>query len=250
MKMAVYRFIRFWVKLAVPKYKVDGVENLPDKPCIVVANHAQMMGPISSILYYPRKRSVWCIGEMKKMSEVPAYAFKDFWSLKPKYSRWFYKILSYVIAPIADCIFNSADTIGVYKDARLVQTFRDSVDALKNGKDIILFPECHDECNNIVYEFQTGFSEVARLYYRYEKKAVSFVPMYVAPNLAKLCLGKPIQYDPENPAKDERLRISDYLKNEITQIARNLPEHYVVPYENLPKSEYPKNTDYDKTGQR
>ena len=244
--MIVYNFFRFWVRLFTIKYKVEGTENLPEEPAIIIGNHAQMNGPIGCMLYYPRSKRIWCIGEMMHMKEVPAYAFQDFWSEKPKYIRWFFKLSSYAIAPLAVCIFNCADTIGVYKDKRVVQTFRQSSQAMQNGCDVIIFPEDHKERNNIIYEFQEGFTELARLYYRESGKEPAFVPMYVAPYLKTIYLGKPIVYDHTANSKEERKRICEYLMNEITEMARALPEHIVKPYENIPKKLYPKNTDYEK----
>ena len=67
------------------------------------------------------------------LKEVPAYAFRDFWSQKPKWTHWFYKILSYIITPLAVCIFNNAHTIPVWHDTRLVSTFRTSMQRLQEG---------------------------------------------------------------------------------------------------------------------
>ena len=247
MRMLIYKFFRFWVRLFTVKYTLEGVENLPKDACIVVGNHAQMSAPIGNMLYYPRPKRVWCIGEMMHFKEVPAYAFADFWSQKPKYIRWFFKISSYLIAPLAVIIFNSADTIGVYKDKRMTQTFKESVAALKRGEDVIIFPEEHKPHNNIVYEFQIGFVDVARLYHKDTGANVSFVPQYVAPDLKKIYFGEPVVYDDTAPAKAERVRISEEMQRRITELARSLPEHTVIPYENIPKSQYPKNTDYDLT---
>ena len=38
-------------------------------------------------------------------------------------------------------------------------------------------------------------------------------------------------------------RISDYLSDEITKIARELPEHTVIPYRNIPRKYYLSNKD-------
>ena len=48
------------------------------------------------------------MGQMLNKKEVPAYVFEDFWSRKPRWTHWFYKILSHMIAPIAAYIFNNA----------------------------------------------------------------------------------------------------------------------------------------------
>ena len=83
----IYRMVYGLVKLFYPKTEVLGAEKLPADACIIVANHAQMNGPIVGQLYYPRKRLIWCAAQMQKLKEVPAYAYRDFWSGKPRSVR-------------------------------------------------------------------------------------------------------------------------------------------------------------------
>lgn len=236
-----YCVIRWFVRLFYPKITLVGTENIPDEPCLLVGNHAQMNGPIIGDLYIPEKRSIWCTGEMMHLKEVPAYAYQDFWSTKPKYLRWFFKLLSYLIAPIAVAIFNQPHIIAVYKDSRILSTFRQTVNALAEGANVVVFPECEQPCTHIVNQFQDGFVDIARLHTRRTGKPLSFVPMYVAPSLKKVCFGPPITYCSENPKNLERQRICDYLTNEITHIAVSLPAHKVVPYSNISKKDYPSN---------
>jgi hypothetical protein len=66
--------------------------------------------------------------------------------------------------------------------------------------------------------------------------------MYIAPKLKKMYLGKPVRFSPDKPLEEERIRICNYLMEEITSIARSLPEHTVIPYQNIPRKKYPKNT--------
>ncbi len=238
LKYGIYRFIRFWVWLFYPKIEVVGTENLPDEPCVVVANHCQMNGPIAGELYFPGKHYIWCAGEMMHLKEVPAYAFQDFWSRKPKYIRWFYRLLSYLIAPISVCVFGNAHTIGVYRDKRIISTFRDTLKRLKEGANVIIFPEHDAPHNHILQDFQDGFVDIGRSYYKQTGKCLQFVPMYLAPDLRKMVLGTPISFRPEANGKEERKRICDILMEEITAIAYSLPRHKVVPYQNVPRREY------------
>ena len=74
---------------------------------------------------------------------------------------------------------------------------------------------------------------------------------FLYPGLQDLCVsrtsfswGVPVTFDPNAPIAQERERICTYLKEEITRIARALPEHTVIPYRNIPKRDYRKNTDY------
>ena len=107
----LYRLIYRIIWRLSPKYTLYGTENLPEEPCVLVGNHAQMYGPIASELYLPRAHYIWCVGEMMDRKEVPAYAFRDFWSMKPKAVRWFYRLLSHAIARLSEYIFTHAHTI-------------------------------------------------------------------------------------------------------------------------------------------
>ncbi len=234
-----YRIIKWLVRVCYRKMKVDGLENLPDEPCLVISNHAQMNGPIACELYFPGNRYTWCIGHMMHLREVPDYAFQDFWSKKPWYSRWFYLLLSYMIAPLSVCVFNNADTIAVYKDTRIISTFRDTVSTLCEGANVIIFPEHSQPHNNIVNDFQDKFVDIARMYYRKTKKELCFVPMYIAPELNTMVLGEATRFSAEAPIEEERARICGHLKDGITSAAMALPPHRVVPYDNIPKREYP-----------
>lgn len=248
----IYTAIKWVVKLFYPKIDVIGAENLPDEPVMVVGNHTQMNGPIACELYFPGNRYTWCAGEMMHMKEVPAYAYQDFWSEKPKLVRPFYKLLSYLIAPLSACIFNNAQTIGVYHDTRIISTFKETVKKLQEGASVVIFPEHDVPHNHIICQFQDKFIDIAKLYYKRTKKEIAFVPLYIAPALKKMYLGKPIRYCADNSIEEERKRICEYLMDEITQIACSLPEHTVVPYKNIPKKDYPSNIpkeeNHEKTG--
>ncbi len=248
----LYRVIKGLVKLFYPRIQVVGVENLPQESVILVGNHSQMNGPIASELYAPGTHYTWCAGQMMALKEVPAYAYQDFWSGKPKYIRWFYKLLSYLIAPLSVCVFNNANTIGVYHDTRILSTFKQTVQRLQEGANVVIFPEHSVPHNHIVCQFQNRFIDVAKLYYKRTRKAVCFVPMYLAPKLKKMYLGTPIRFDPEAPIETERTRIAERLMEEITQMAVRAPLHKVVPYNNIPSRQYPTNIPkegvYEKTG--
>ena len=92
-KPRFYRFIIFWIKLFYRKREYLGQENMPEEASIYVTNHAQYHMPFSTEFYFPTKKYIWCIGEMMKAKEVPAYTYKDFWSHKPKWTKWFFKML-------------------------------------------------------------------------------------------------------------------------------------------------------------
>lgn len=237
----LYPPIKALVRLFSPRYRIEGLENLPQEPCLVVGNHCQIYGPVACELYFPGRRYTWCAGQMMNLKEVPAYAYQDFWSRKPAWSRPFYKLLSYIIAPISVCIFRNANTVGVYRDGRILSTFKNTVKRLEEGANVVILPECDAPYNHILNQFQDKFIDIARLYYKKTGKELTFVPMYIAPRLGKLCLGEPIRFCASEEMDLQRQRICRWLMEQITSLAEALPEHRVVPYRNIPKKQYPTN---------
>ena len=239
----LFHIIKGLVKLFYGKTEVIGLENLPERDAVLVGNHSQMNGPIVGELYLPENCYTWCAGEMMNRKEAPAYAFKDFWSQKPNWTHPLYKLLSYIIAPLADFLFNHARTIAVYRDMRIMSTFRTSIKYLQEGKNLLVFPEKDEKYNNILYSFQENFVDVAKLYYKKTGRELIFVPVYIASRMRKMYIGKGFSFCAENAIEEERKRITEAMATSITELARALPRHVVVPYRNIPKKYYLTNQD-------
>ena len=240
-KSLLYRTIYKTVSLVYPKVEVIGKENIPEEACIVVGNHCQMHGPISVELNFPGNRYTWCVGQLMNKEETQAFAFMDFWSHKPRYIRWFYKILSYIAAPLITHVLTNAQTIPVYRDNRAVATFKITAKRLAEGATVFIFPEHAVPHNNVISDFQDRFIDVAKLHYKRTGHEVCFVPMYLAPELHKLCLGKPVRFNGEAPLDEERQRIRHYLMDEVSRMGLALPAHTVIPFRPGNKKDFPKN---------
>lgn len=235
----IFKIAKALVRLFYSKRQIIG--EFPDEPCIFVGNHSQIHGPIGCELFFPDSCYTWCAGQMMQLKEVPAYTFEDFWSQKPKWQRPFFKAASFVIAPLSVAVFGSARTIAVYKDSRILGTFKNSVSKLNDGKSLVIFPEHDVKFNHILYDFQDKFIDIAKLYNKVSGKNLLFVPIYVAPKLKKIYIGNGIRFDFEDDIDCQRRKIKEYLMNEITNIATTLPIHTVVPYRNIKKKDYPLN---------
>ncbi len=240
---AAFRILRGLIRLFYGKTEIIGLENLPAQDTILVANHAQMNGPIVGELFLPKDCFIWCAGDMMEFRKVPHYAFCDFWSKKPKWTHPFFHVLSYLIAPFSVILFNNARTIAVHHDARVLSTFKETIAHLKENHTILIFPEKDLPLNNILYHFQEHFIDIARMYYKKTGRTLTFVPMYIAPKLRRAYIGDGTVFSPEAQGDEEKRRIGTYLTDQITEMARALPRHTVVPYRNIPKKEYLTNQD-------
>ena len=251
-KPFLYRILYRIVRAVSPDYELEGEENVSGDPVIIVGNHTQMYGPVAGEMFMPRDNYIWCVHEMMDRKEAPEYSFNDFWSGKPGYIRWFYRILSKAIGSLCELIFKNSHTIAVYRDKRIITTVRDTLHRLREGYDVVIFPENSEKHNNILNGFHENFVDIARFWYRESGKELRFVPMYICPDLDRIRFGEPVQYDHEAVLDDERKRITGLLQDSITRMALSMPRHTVVPFLNVSKKDYPKNTPlevYDeKTG--
>lgn len=235
------KFLRWIVGVFYPRMELVGLENLPEEPFVLVGNHSQAHGAIIAEERLPFDLYTWCNYQMMDKKEVCAYALKDFWQDKPKALQPLYWLVSRIIKYPAVYIMSHARTIAVYHDNRCISTFRKSLEKLQDGYNLVIYPECRERYNNIVYEFQDRFIDLAKMYYKRSGKRLSFVPMYLAPKLKKIFFGKPIVYDPETSMDVQRGQIKQQLMDTITEIACAQPLHTVIPYRNVPKKQYPKN---------
>ena len=224
-----------------PRFQLCGLENIPDSPCVVVGNHAQIHGPLVAELRLPFPRYTWCAAEMLTREDVADYAYRDFWSRKPGYIRWLFWLISRVLPVLATYILSHGNVIPVYHDNRVIKTFRQSLQRLQEGNHLLIFPEKDVPHNGILWEFQDRFIDIAKPYYKRTGEKLAFVPMYLAPELRKIIFGKPIAYDPDIPFDQQREEICRYLMDSITELAVSQPKHRVIPYPNMAKRDYPTN---------
>ncbi len=221
-----------------PKFEIEGYENVKDGDCIIAGNHCQVYGPIANELYMKGDFRIWCASEVMDKKVISDYAYREFWGRKPKWTKWFYKLLS-KLGPVVAQVFIDAHTIPVYRGLAVIKTFNYSIESLNEGANNVLFLENYNPHNNIINEFKEGFVDLGRMYYKKHGKILKFAPMYVAPSLKKIYIGKPTAFDPNANMDDERARIKKYLMDEVTNIAVSLPNHKVVPFANGTKAEWP-----------
>lgn len=237
-KNGFYTILKKITKIFYNNWQFQGLSNIPREPSVIVGNHSQIYGPIVAELLFPYPKCTWCTAEVMSTKEFPDYAMRDFFIYKNNKFRWFYRLVSKIIAKPLSYIFNNADALPVYKDSRIIFTFKKSISQLEQNKHLIIFPEKHSKYNQIINEFHTNFIDLARLYYKKTKKNLSFVPMYIAPKLKKVVFGEKIQFNPDVEFNIHKQQINDYIKNTITSLAKELPVHTVIPYLNVSKKEY------------
>ena len=225
---------RFGVKLIIallrPLYyhKVIGKEHLrglEDGTMVLVCNHGELYGPVVANLYIPVTFRPWTIAEMMNRDVIIEHMYQGT-MMRQKWlpESWKRPILR-MITPLLLWVFDSLEAIPVYRNdpRKLIGTFRETIDAMQAGDNILLFPE-NDTGHAVgergyalegVGKLFTGFAMIAPLYYSKTHKKAVFIPIYASKKTRTVRIGQGIEYQPDNGANDEKMRIVDGLLSQM-----------------------------------
>lgn len=242
-----YKTLYFFASIKYHGTTILNEKKLSKRDIVIVSNHAQLNGPIIGEILLPKNCFIWANGQMFKKEDVAEYAMEDFFPYKSKWLRPIYKLAAKMLSYLLPGIMANARAVPVYRDMRIVSTFRESVRLLEGGNSLLIFPECHQPNNNIINKLQTNFVDVARFYYRRTGRELTFLPMYISPTLKLCTIGEGIKYNSKGDIELERERITDYLDLEITRLGRSLPKHTVIPFDNISSKEYITNKEDELT---
>lgn len=200
----------------------------PLEASVFVANHTRVNGPLTIQYLYPGAVRTWSNALLIDRKSCHEHFKKNI--IKNIRGEKFFKLLLPILVPIINWYYKKQlNCIPVYHDMNVSKTFSISVETLKNNVNIALYPEIKETVKNeVISNFATGFSYIGFFYYRETKKLLKFYPTYIAQTLGQIHFGKPIEYNPTIPMKEQSLAISEYLENGITELARSLPPHKIV----------------------
>lgn len=194
-----YRFVRKAVRLFTKKMKTVWQTPFTNGPSVFICNHDRAFGPIAMCGHFELYKDVspWINAQVLSTKAMPAYVRKDFW-WKP--GKWYSKIcdytLAYLCALILPPILRGSACIPVYHDTQVIKTLKMSVNALKSGRHLVLFPEKPTGYCQYDDEIVSGFVSIGRLYYRRTKQILNFYPTFIDWKNKIISVAKPIAYDP------------------------------------------------------
>lgn len=210
-----YRFLRRVVQLFTRKMNTLWAKPFDEAPSIFVCNHDRAYGPIAMCAHFDHYKDVrpWINAPVLSAKETPAYVRQDFWWKPGKWYSWLLDhTVAYIVALILPPILRGSGCVPVYHDTRVMNTLKDSIQALNDGIDIILFPEHPSGYKQYESEIVSGFVSIGRLYYRRTKQILNFYPTYICKDKHTITVGEPIPYEPELSAEDFTKKVSELVE--------------------------------------
>ena len=203
---------------------LDHVKLDPDNPVVFLGNHAEIYGPIASALCFPVQVRFWVISKMMfKKKDVRAYLYENTFSKKTYLPVFVRKLLAWYLGWLSVNVMNALRAIAVYRDSpmKLRQTLRESVEALEQGENLMIFPE-HPEGKYVkggISELSPGFVMLAEAWWKKTGKKMRMMPVFANREKRTFTFGEEIVYEPENGYAAEQERILEEAYLQLTELS-------------------------------
>lgn len=203
---------------------LDHVKLDPDNPVVFLGNHAEIYGPIASALCFPVPVRFWVISKMMfRKKEVRAYLYENTFSKKTYLPVFIRKMLAWYLGWLSVNVMNALRAIAVYRDSpmKLRQTLRESVEALAQGENLMIFPE-HPEGKYVkggISELSPGFLMLAEAWWKKTGKKMRMMPVFANREKRTFTFGEEIVYEPENGYASEQERILEEAYRQLSDLS-------------------------------
>ena len=203
---------------------LDHVKLDPDNPVVFLGNHSEIYGPIASALCFPVPVRFWVISKMMfKKKDVRAYLYENTFSKKTYLPIFVRKLLAWYLGWLSVNVMNALRAIAVYRDSpmKLRQTLRESVEALEQGENLMIFPE-HPEGKYVkggISELSPGFVMLAEAWWKKTGKKMRMMPVFANREKRTFTFGEEIVYEPENGYAAEQERILEEAYLQLTELS-------------------------------
>lgn len=202
----VFGFLRKLIRFCTPKFTTEWETPFEGDACVFIGNHCGAWGPIDMVTKFPlcEECKAWMNHDMVEPKLLPAYVRQDYWWKPGCKLEWLYtRTIPYIAAAIIPPILRTAPTVLVYHDVRVMTTMRQSLRLLKEGKHLIIFPEQPSGFGSHHDWINTGFLQIAPMYFKATGKPLKFYPVHIDYDAHVFRVSKAIAFDPEQTLEEQ-----------------------------------------------
>lgn len=215
-----------WLAMPFFRHKVVGREHLRagDYPSVFVCNHGFLYGPIVAALYLPTYFRPWIHDRMLNPDKATMELAASFpWLRKllgRKAAMSVYKFFGRLVCKLLLTFRPISVVRGSSHDS--LTTFTESLKALQEGDNLLLFPEKPKRLANEpladLRNFYTGFAHLGKVYHDATGRSLLFYPIYSDHHTRRFIIGEPVQYNPEQPPREAKRAVAERLQERMEKM--------------------------------
>lgn len=188
---------------------------------IILSNHEGTDAPMSLELYCDAPLRMWGANEMNS-GLIPMYKYQTrvYYHEKKGWNLHLARLFCLLASPLTNLFYKGFDLISTYRDGRFLKTVRESVKAIEEGDNVVIYPEVSDKGYLAELEgFHAGFVLFAEAC---AKKGID-VPIYVAYYKKKekiYVIDKPVLWSQLKAQGKGREKIVEQLLERCNELGR------------------------------
>ena len=138
-----------------PRFIYLGTE--PENGALILSNHEGTDAPMSLEIHLDKPTRMWGASEMNS-GLIPMYKYQSrvYYHEKKHWNIHLARLFCLIASPLTLLFYSGLELISTYHDARFAKTVRESIAALKDGDNIVIYPE--DSAKGYLSELE-GFHE-------------------------------------------------------------------------------------------
>ena len=191
-------WFRLMKSLTLKRYKKPRFVYLGEeigKGGIILSNHEGTDSPMSLELYLDKPIRMWGAYEMNSgVVKMYKYQSRVYYHEKKHWNLHLARLFCLIASPITNLFYKGLNLISTYRDTRFRRTLRESMDAIQEGYNIVIFPE--DSAKGYLEELEGFFAGFVLLAEACKRKGMD-LPIYVAYFRKKdltYIIDKPVMY--------------------------------------------------------
>ncbi|MBE5738492.1 MAG: hypothetical protein E7354_02050 [Clostridiales bacterium] len=164
------------VRYKKPEFKYLGEEISTGG--LIISNHEGTDAPMSFEIYSGKPVRFWGAYQMNSgLVKMYKYQSKVYFHEKKHWSLFGARMFCLIASPLTNLFYKGLNLISTYPDGRFKTTIKESLEAIKNGENIVVFPEKSDNGYQVTLDgFYGGFVLFAEMC----KKNGIDLPIYVS----------------------------------------------------------------------
>lgn len=217
-------YFRFLKKVMRPRYKEPRFIYLGKEittGAIIVSNHEGTDAPLSFEIYLDKPFRIWGTGEMNS-GLIPLYKYQTqvYYHGKKHWNLHAARLFCLVASPLTNLFYSGLDLISTYQDQRFVKTLRESIVALSEGYNIVVYPEDSTKGYLPVLEgFHEGFLMLAELCYKRGMDVPIIVSYFRKSDLCYI-IDAPIPYSQLKATGKSRAELAQMLCDRCNELGQ------------------------------
>ncbi len=174
-------YFRILKKLMRSRYKEPDFVFLGEKITtggLILSNHEGTDAPMSLEIYLDVPMRMWGAHEMNSgVVSMYKYQTRVYYHQRKHWNIHLARLFCLIASPLTNLFYSGLDLISTYRDARFVKTIRESIEAVNQGDNVVIYADIADKGYLPVLEgFHEGFYSLCNIAL---KKGID-LPIFVA----------------------------------------------------------------------